>query len=326
MALTIGVDVGGTKIAAGLVDEQGSVVSAVRQSSPKQSGEALLDAVVAIVADLRAQTDGEIAGVGLSAAGFVSADRRHVIFAPHLQWGDEPVADLLSERTGLPVVIENDANAAAWAESRFGSGRGVDDQLMVAIGTGVGGGIVIDGEIYRGGHGVAAEIGHISFVPDGLPCPCGRRGCFEQYASGNALQRRAREAAADGRAPGLLEHAGGDPAEVTGLMVTTAAQSGDTDAVALLDGLGRDLGIGIASLVAVLDPALVVLGGGVSEAGELLRAPVERSLAEQVTGGARRPIPPVVVAAMGNDAALVGAADLARRGARGRQAEARSPQ
>ena len=191
MSLTIGVDVGGTKIAAGVVDEHGHVLATVRQSSPKQSGEQLMAAVVEIVAELRTVSAG-VTAVGLSAAGFVSADRRHVLFAPHLRWGDEPVADLLSARSGLPVVIENDANAAAWAEFRFGAGRGVDDQLMVAIGTGVGGGIVLDGEIYRGGHGVAAEIGHINFVPDGRPCPCGRRGCFEQYASGSALQREAR--------------------------------------------------------------------------------------------------------------------------------------
>ena len=321
MSLTIGVDVGGTKIAAGVVDEQGAVLSAVRQSSPKQSGEELMGAVVEIVAELRAQATAEVSGVGLSAAGFVSADRRHVLFAPHLQWGDEPVADLLTERTALPVVIENDANAAAWAEFRFGAGRGIDDQLMVAIGTGVGGGIVLDGEIYRGGHGVAAEIGHIAFVPDGLPCPCGRRGCFEQYASGTALQRRAREAAASGQAPQLLERAGGAPEAVTGQMVTSAAEAGDSDAVDLLAALGRDLGIGVASLVAVLDPSLVVLGGGVSEAGELLRAPVERALADQITGGSRRPGPDVVVAALGNDAALVGVADPARLGSRVRQAD-----
>lgn len=316
MSLTVGVDVGGTKIAAGVVDDAGAILTSTRHPSPKESAAELRAVVGEIVAELRAEHD--VTAVGVGAAGAVRSDRRHVAFAPHLDWGTEPFADLLSADVGLPVVIENDANAAAWAEYRFGAGQGVEDQLMVAVGTGVGGGIVLDGGIYRGGHGMAAEIGHIVFVPDGLPCPCGRRGCFEQYASGTALTRQAQEAARALRAPHLLAAAGGDAEAVTGVMVTDLAERGDEEAVALLAVLGRHLGTGIASLVAVLDPSLVVIGGGVSEAGELLRGPAEAALHDEITGGSHRPAPSVVVAALGNDAALIGAADLARHGGRTR--------
>lgn len=323
MSLTIGVDVGGTKIAAGLVDGDGRVLRRSQVSTPTGSVDALLEAIVALAAGLSAGASTRAVGVG--AAAYVDRTRSRVLFAPNLPWRDLALREELERRLRLPVVIENDGNAAAWAEYRFGAGRGVEDQLMVAVGTGVGGGLVLDGAIYRGGHGVAAEIGHLGFVPDGLPCPCGRRGCLEQYTSGTALERRAREAAAAGEAPSVLARAGGDAVAVDGQMVTAAAQDGAADAIALFDAVGRDLGAGIASLVAVLDPSLVVLGGGVSEAGELLRAPVERGLAEQITGGSRRPWPRVVVAGLGNGAALVGAADLARSG-RPRRATASSPQ
>jgi glucokinase len=249
----------------------------------------------------------------VGAAGFVSADRRSVYFAPNLRWGDEPVAVLLQKAIGLPVVVENDANAAAWAEFRFGAGRGAPDQLTVVLGTGIGGGLILDGELYRGGHGVAGEIGHVGLVRGGLPCPCGRRGCFEQYASGRALQRQARAAAAAGSAPSLLEAAGGDPEAVTGTMVTEQAEAGAQDALALLDDYADALGVGIASLVSVLDPGLVILGGGVSDAGEVLLGPVRAAVGREVAGGDRRPLTELRIAALGNDAGLIGAADLARR-------------
>jgi len=252
-------------------------------------------------------------GVDRLSAGFVTADRRGVFFAPNLDFGEAPLADLLQDALGLPVGVENDGNAAAWAEHRFGAGIGVPDQLTVVLGTGVGGGLILGGELYRGGHGVAAEIGHIGVVRDGIPCNCGRRGCLEQYASGVALQRDARLAAAAGRAPALLEAAGGDPAEVTGRMVTEAAQAGDPDALELFALYADSLGVGLASLVAVLDPSVVILGGGVSEAGEVLLAPTRRALERQITGAGHRPYPELRTAKMGNDAGLIGAADLARR-------------
>ncbi|HET6560882.1 MAG TPA: ROK family glucokinase [Marmoricola sp.] len=311
MVLAVGVDVGGTKIAAGVVDEDGVILEQARMPSPSDDPTELRETIAETVADLR--TRHEVAAVGLGAAGFVAADRRSMIFAPHLQWGDASLADQLEEAIGLPVNVENDGNSAAWAEHRFGAGRGVDDQLTVALGTGVGGGLILDSELYRGGHGIAAEIGHLGLVRDGLPCKCGRRGCLEQYASGSALQRQARIAAAEGRAPALLEAAGGNPNQVTGRMVSEMATAGEEGAVALFEELAEALGAGLATLVAVLDPSLIVLGGGVSDAGDVLLRPTDRALRRELTGGDVHPAPELRIAELGNTAGLIGAADLARR-------------
>ena len=310
MALTVGVDVGGTKIAAGVVADDGSIVEQVRRPTPSSDAEALRRSIADAVNQLRARHD--VAGVGLSAAGFVRADRRGLYFAPNLVWGDAPLAELLEKEVDCTVVVENDANAAAWAEYRFGAGAGVDHQLMITLGTGVGGGLILGGAIYRGANGVAAEIGHIGIVRDGIRCPCGRSGCLEQYASGRALERDARLAAQAGRAPRLLKAAGGDPAAITGMMVTELAGLGAEDAVELVGRLAGYLATGISSLVSVVDPALVILGGGLSDAGELLLRPTAAALAEDLTGGDDRPGPELRVASLGNDAGLIGAADLAR--------------
>ncbi len=311
MTLTVGVDVGGTKVAAGVVDETGRILARTRRPSPARSAEALRATIVESVEELRQSHD--VAGVGISAAGFVATDRRQVIFAPNLDWGTGPVADVLAEEIGVPCVLENDANAAAWAEYVFGAGVRVPDQLMVAIGTGVGGGLILGGRIYRGGHGVSAEIGHMGYMPGGRPCPCGRRGCLEQYASGSALVRTARAAAEAGKAPHLLEAAGGDAEKVTGQLVNELALAGREDAVAVYQEVAGVLGTAVASLVAILDPSLVVLGGGVSTAGELLRAPVEAAMLADLTAAGRRPAPRVVLAALGNEAAIIGASDLVRQ-------------
>jgi glucokinase len=311
MVLAVGVDVGGTRIAAGVVDEDGSILEQVLMPSPSDDPMVLREKIAGTVADLRSRH--EVVTVGLGAAGFVAADRPSMIVAPHLQGGDASLADQIEEAIGLPVNVENDRNAAAWAEHRFGAGRGVDDQMTVALGTGVGGGLILDGELYRGGHGIAAEIGHLGLVRDGLPCKCGRRGCLEQYASGSALQREARAAAADGRAPALLEAAGGRPDRVTGRMVSELAAAGEPGAVALFEELAGALGTGLATLVAVLDPSLIVLGGGLSEAGDVLLRPTEAALRREMTGGDVHPAPELRLAELGNAAGLIGAADLAHR-------------
>jgi glucokinase len=312
MVLAVGVHVGGTKIAAGVVDPDGVILELARMPSPSDDPVELRETIARTVADLR--TRHELAAVGLGAAGFVAADGRSMVFAPYLQWGDASLADRLEEAIGLPVNVENDGSAAAWAEHRFGAGRGVDDQLTVVLGTGVGGGLVLDSELYRGGHGVAAEIGHVGLVRDGLPCKCGRRGCLEQYASGSALQRQARSAAAEGRAPALLDAAGGDPERVTGAMVSELAATGDPAALALFDELAGALGTGLATLVAVLDPSLIVLGGGVSEAGDVLLRPTAAALHREMTGRDVHPAAELRLAELGNAAGVIGAADLARRG------------
>jgi glucokinase len=309
MSYVVGVDVGGTKIAAGVLDSEGRVVARSLAPTPADDPAALRRSIIETVTTLREPY--QVEAIGVSAAGFVSADRNRVVFGPNVDWGHEPVGDMLAEGIGLPVVIENDGNAAAWAEYRFGAGQGVAHLLMVVLGTGVGGGLILDGRVYRGGHGLAAEIGHLGLVPGGIPCPCGRRGCLEQYASGSALERDARVAAAAGGASALLAAAGGDPDAVSGRMVTELARAGDPDAVALVEDLAESLALGLASLHALLHPRLVILGGGLGGAGEVILAPVRRALAAAMGEGGDV-MPEVRSARLGNDAGLIGAADLAR--------------
>jgi glucokinase len=310
MGLSVGVDVGGTKIAAGVVDEAGVILDQVRVPTPADDPAKLRATIAELAGELAGRHD--VKAVGIGAAGFVNAERTALFFSAHVSWGTEPVTDILQDSLGLPVTVENDGNAAAWAEYVYGAGQGVPDQLMVALGTGVGGGLILRGEIYRGGHGVAGEIGHLGLVPHGRPCECGRNGCLEEYASGSSLQRMAQEAAADGSAPVLLAAADGDPTAVTGAQVTELAEAGEPEALELFDKLAAPLGIGISSLVSILDPSVVILGGGVSDAGELLLGPTRAAVERELSGRGRRPSPEVRLAALGNDAGLIGAADLAR--------------
>jgi glucokinase len=313
MDLTIGVDIGGTKIAAGAVDERGQIVEKVRRETPAKDSSAIRSAIVDAITELR--TRHKVAAVGLGAAGFVDAKRSRVLIAPNMAWRDEPLRSNLEDVLGLTVVVENDANAAAWGEFMFGAGEDVDDLLMVTVGTGVGGGVVLDGELHRGAFGAAGEIGHFRVVPHGRPCPCGNRGCWEQYASGSALTREARELAQERspQADTVLEMAGGQPDKITGQMITEAAKDGDGFCIELLTDTARWLGEGIASLTAVLDPAVVVLGGGVSEAGDLLLEPTRAAFRRHLTGRRFRPELEIRLATRGNEAGIIGAADLARR-------------
>src|SRR6266542_2057725 len=191
MALTIGVDIGGTKVAAGVVDEEGEILTRLRRDTPAADSAAVVEVIIALVTELAESYNVE--AVGLGAPGFVDAGRATVLFTPNLLWRDEPLRDEIEKRCHLPAVVENDANAAAWAEARFGAGRGDAFVVLLTIGTGIGGGLVLDGELYRGRFGVAAEIGHLNVVPDGRLCGCGNKGCWEQYASGRALVREAHE-------------------------------------------------------------------------------------------------------------------------------------
>ena len=310
---TIGVDIGGTKIAAGVVSDAGEVLLETRRDTPATDVEAIEAAVVDAVTELRATH--EVEAVGVAAAGFVDASRSVVTFAPNLAWRDEPLRADLEARLGLPVVVENDANAAAWGEFAHGTGREVDDMVLLTIGTGLGGGIVLDGRLLRGAAGFAGELGHLRVVPDGYQCGCGNRGCWEQYASGRALVREAREVARSGgpMAARLLELAGGDPEALEGPMVTRAAQEGDLASQELLADLGRWIGEGAASVMAVLDSAMIVVGGGVSAAGDLLLEPARAAFRRQLTARGHRPEPRIELARLGNDAGMIGVADLARR-------------
>ncbi len=315
MGRSIGVDIGGTKILAGIVTDDGEIVSTARRPTPRHDAEDVLDLVSEVVAELVAGTDEPLEGVGVGVAGLVDADRSRVYFAPNLRWSQVPVRTLLEAATGLPVVVENDGNIAAWGEFRFGAGRDTREMTLVTVGTGIGGGIVIDGRLFRGAHGAAGEIGHINAVPDGRPCGCGRNGCLEQYASGNALVREARALAAERRSEAgvLLALGDGTPEGVQGVHVTEAAKAGDPIATEAFSIVGTWLGRGLADLSAVLDPQVFVIGGGVSDAGDLLLASARQTLADKLIGQQNRPAPLVKVAELTNRAGLVGAADLARQ-------------
>ena len=310
--LACGIDVGGTKIAGGVVDADGRILEELKVESPAKDVEAIEEAIASLVTDLAGRHD--IACVGIGAAGYVDSARAHVLFAPNLAWRDLDLKSDIEARVHLPVVVENDANAAAWGEFAFGAGKDVDDLLLVTVGTGVGGGIVLDGKLHRGAFGVAAEIGHMRVVPGGILCGCGNRGCLESYGSGTALVREARAAALGGSllARDLLDRAGGDVAAISGPLITEAAQAGDVFAIDQLADLGTWLGEGIASLAAVLDPAMVAIGGGVSEAEDLLLDPIRAAFGKQLTGRGHRPVAEIRKAQLGNKAGLIGAADLAR--------------
>jgi len=310
----IGVDIGGTKIAAGVVDDDGQILAQTRRETEPDDAASIDRAIADVYAELSA--DHKIGAIGLAAAGFVAADRSGVLFAPNIAWRDYPLRDnvaaLIDDK--VTIVVENDANAAGWAEFRFGAAQDVDDMLTLTVGTGLGGAIVTNGELLRGAWGVASEIGHMRVVPGGHYCGCGHEGCWEQYTSGSALVRDAQAAAitAPERAARILELAGGSAEKIAGPHVTKAAVEGDPLAVELLAELGRWLGEGAASATALLDPALIVVGGGVAAAGDLLLVPARKAFSEQLSGRGHRPEATFVVAAMGNDAGMVGAADLAR--------------
>ena len=312
MTLTCGIDVGGTKIAGAVVADDGTVHELVRVQSPAADAEAVEATISGLVTDLASRH--AFTHVGVGAAGYVDAARRVVMFAPNIAWRDEHLADEVTRHTGFPTVVENDANAAAWGEFVHGAGADADDMLMVTVGTGIGGGLVLGGNLYRGAFGAAAEIGHVRVVPEGRLCGCGNLGCLEMYASGSALVHETRALVttqADGAA--LLARAGGDAALVTGPMITAAAVEGDPFSLARLAELGTWLGEAIASLTAVLDPGVVVVGGGVSEAGEVLMEPVREAFVQQLTGRGHRPTLQIRAAALGNRAGVIGAADLAAR-------------
>lgn len=314
MSVTVGIDIGGTKIAGGLVADDGTIIQMDRRKTPGRSAEAVEQTVVELVNDFREVA--EIEAVGVGCAGFVDEKRSRVLLAPNLGWADEPLRSAIEGQVGIPVVVENDANAAAWGEYQFGGLKDVSsDILCVTVGTGIGGGLIINGDLYRGAHGYAAEFGHLNIEPGGRLCGCGSRGCWEQYASGNALVREARLLAAERRdeAEALLDLGDGTPEGVEGKHVTEAARDGDPVALAAFDSLARWLGQGIADCTAILDPGCIVIGGGVSEAGDLLLGPTRRAFLQALAGKEHRKLPMIRLAVLGNKAGLVGAADLARR-------------
>jgi glucokinase len=306
---TIGVDIGGTSVRAGVVDRHGNVLDTARAPTP--AGEAALeDAIVSAVTGLLGGRH-RVTGVGLAVAGFVTTDRRSVMFAPHLAWRDAPVGDRMSKRLGLPVVLEHDANAALLGEHRFGAARGAGVALLVAIGTGIGGGLLLDGELFRGAHGVAPELGHLRLVPGGRACPCGKQGCWERYCSGTALSTTAIELLARHPGRSTLLRDSEDARAITGRKVAAAAREGDLLAQRAMSELARWLGEGLALAADVYDPEVVVIGGGVSESAPLFLDDARDHYKKMITGAGYRPLARIRTAQLGDDAALVGAAALA---------------
>ncbi|MEI2712743.1 MAG: ROK family protein [Nocardioides sp.] len=309
--LWVGVDIGGTKVLAAVVDDQGRVVRSATLRTPGRRVEVAVveDTLVAAVREVAAGAP--LRGVGIAAAGFVDAEGERVMFAPHLPWRGERVRERLAARLQTPVELDNDANCAALAEATYGAARGARLAVMITLGTGIGGAVLIEGRVLRGAHGMAGEFGHMQVVPDGAPCECGKRGCWEQYSSGNALVRHVQQGW--GRGPTLLEEmTEGDVTRLTGPMISQAAAAGDLVAKSAFASIGDWLGVGAANVAAALDPEVIVVGGGVSAAGERLLEPARAALARSLVGGDARPVPRLVPAESGPLSGAIGAAVLAR--------------
>jgi len=306
----IGIDIGGTKIAGALVAEDGQILNEARVETPASRPELILGIITNMVERLRGERT--IAGVGVAVPGFIDRHGELIYYTPNIDWRSEPLKAKLQAHIDVPVTVDNDANAAGWAEYVHGAGRSVQDMTMLTIGTGVGGAVITDGELFRGGFGAGAELGHMRIVPDGLACGCGARGCIEMYGSGRALQRFAEEIAAhdpDGAALADLRARNG---RLTGDDIGALIAAGDPGAIKALAELGGWIGQAAASLGAVLDPEMFVIGGGVALAGDLLLDPIRAAYQAHLPARGYHPEPLFRTAELVNNAGVVGAASLAR--------------
>ena len=313
MTNTIGIDVGGTKVLGGVVSQTGEILTIARRDTPREGGRALTETIGDVA--LALANEFSVDSVGVSAAGFISSDRQTILATPNIAgWNGVNLDQELTQIIGKRIVLENDANSAAWGEFRFGAGRGRKDLMMLTLGTGVGGGLILDGALFRGAFGIGAELGHIRVIPDGHLCGCGIRGCLEQYASGSALMRHAREAisASPDLARNLLARGDGTLEGLKGHHITEAARDEDPVALAAFNTMANYLGAGIASLCAVIDPSCIVLGGGVIDAGEIFLTPTREAALRLIPFTGKHPYPEIVPAELGNNAGLVGVADLSR--------------
>lgn len=312
MTQHIGVDLGGTKIAAGLVSETGEILTSLKVDTPRTSDRDVISALCEVIVPLKELEPN--ANVCVAVPGFVAKDNAEVLITPNLPLRNINLQTALQRHINSKIIIENDANAAVWAEFLYGAAKGCENVVMLTVGTGLGGGLILNKQLYRGSFGVAAEIGHMTIASDGLLCGCGLHGCWEQYASGNALVRTARElaSATPDSASVLLSLGDGTIEGIQGPHITKAALIGCEVALRSYQELGKWLGQGIANLAALLDPDVFVLGGGVADAGQALMNPVEMSLASHLTAKDFRTSPEVRVAKLGNDAGMVGASALAR--------------
>ncbi|GAC69531.1 ROK family protein [Gordonia soli] len=311
--LSIGIDIGGTSVRAAVVDEHGAMLDTLRAATPPTANalEHCLDRLVGELVSRWAAT-----AVGLAIAGFLTPDRSVIRFAPHLPWREAPVAAEMTARVGIPVFAEHDANAAAVAEWRFGAAARGRNSLVLAIGTGIGAGLLLGGEIYRGSFGVAPELGHLTIVPDGRQCSCGKQGCWERYCSGTALVDTVVELLADGDwgRSQLAADVAADPGSLTGRRVARAAADGDAVAVAAFAQFSASLGQGLAMIADIFDPDLIVLAGGVGAASGLFLDEAREHYARLVTGAGHRQLARIRGTQLGEAAGVIGAAEIARRG------------
>ena len=303
----VGIDVGGTKAQAVVIDPSGDVIDTAQRPTPRgaPSLDALIDVLIALADEV-----GHEGSVGVGVPGLVT--RTGVLrAAPNLDGvADFTVSELLSDRLGSAVYVDNDATCATVAEWLLGAGVGTNDMMLVTLGTGIGGGVVAGGMLQRGANGFAGEFGHMVIDPSGPLCPCGRRGCWERYASGSGLAMLARDAATGHRLHDVVRHAGGDPQAVRGEHVQAAAREGDQEAMAVIDDFARWVALGLANLTNALDPELFVLGGGLAVGADLYLEPIRRWFAELLYQPDLRPIPRIEFARFGPLAGAVGAALL----------------
>ena len=308
--LTIGIDIGGTKISAGVVDSSGNLIDSSRCSTPTEGGKELISSVVNLIKELNKKH--EIQGIGISIAALISSDYGTIVGAPNIaNLSKLNFVNEIKKEFKLPIIVENDANAAIWAEYKFGNAKGLNPVMFFIIGTGVGGGLVIDGKLFKGAHGVGAEFGHMCVVPNGLLCGCGSKGCIEQYASGGALIRYANEALL-ANADKSEELLGFGEGKLTGSALTKAAKAGNELALSAFNKQADWLGLACASYSLILDPQAIIIGGGVVDAGELFLAPVREAMRKYMPFAESHVPPKIIAAKFGNDAGLVGAADLVR--------------
>lgn len=313
---SIGVDLGGTNLRAAAISESGEILEKISGKTDLSGGrDAVLDDIAGRILELRERLAAEeLAGVGIGVPGFIRMAEGVIVGSNNLpELEGVPVRDEIERRLGSAVILENDANAAALGEKWMGAGRDVEDLVLLTLGTGIGGGIILDGRVYRGAHGFAAEVGHWQFDPLGPRCACGETGHWEAMASGTALGGMARDAVARGEAPSVLARAGGDASAVTGEHVGQAALDGAPDALALLDRFAERVAIGFAGLANILDPEVIVVSGGLVNLGDVLLARIRDRFPAHLEGRAYRPEIPVVAAALGDQAGVIGAAVLARQ-------------
>lgn len=308
--LTIGIDIGGTKISVGVVDSSGNLIDSSKCSTPAEGGKELISSVVNLVKELNKKH--EIKGIGISIAALISSDYGTIVGAPNIaNLSKLNFVNEIKEEFKLPIIVENDANAAMWAEFKFGNAKGLNPVMFFIIGTGVGGGLVIDGKLFKGANGIGAEFGHMCVVPNGILCGCGSKGCIEQYASGGALIRYANESllANPDKSEEVLSFGEG---KLSGTALTKAAKAGNELALAAFSKQADWLGLACASYSLIIDPQAIIIGGGVVDAGELFLAPVRAAMRKYMPFAESHVPPKIIAAKFGNDAGLIGAADLVR--------------